>query len=137
MLQMGKYWPKRTELPVEVTATDAASSDESDNGPDSDNDPDTDNDPDNHFDGASSAAARSSPVDFDSNDDENPDAAYARFRAQIAASHHSSFSGWQAELRSWNKSLSPKHTPDMDLCRYWAVCCFLFLYALNYLILVF
>lgn len=132
---MGKYWPKHTELPVEVTAADAMSSDESDDDPDNNGDPDTDNDSDNHV-NASSATACSSPVGYDSNEDKNPDAAYARFCAQVAASHHSTFSGWQAELCSWNKSFSPKHTVDMDLCKYWAVCHF-WSFFLNYLIRVF
>lgn len=112
---MAEYWSKRGELPVEVTAADEASSDEE--GDNSDDNADDDDD----INGASSVAAASSPGAELNDDDETPDVAYARFRAQKASSNKSGFSGWRAELRAWNKSISPKHSVDMDLCKYWEV----------------
>lgn len=126
---MENYWEKRKEFPSSVTAVEAASSDEESDVEDASDDDDNRTTCAND---ASSIFAPSSPApaSHDSNDeDETPDVAYACFRAQKAA-QKASFSGWQAELRSWNKSYSSKHTPDMDLCKYWAVC-YIFLIVLS------
>lgn len=100
---MEKYWSKRFDFPPEVTATDAASSDE-----ESDNN------------STNARPTASNHIASDNDDDETPDVAYARFRAQKAV-QKSGHSGWEAEFRSWKKNFSPKHTPEMDLCKYWAV----------------
>lgn len=113
---MEKYWDKRTEIPTEVN-TDSASSESG--GEDSLSETEDDGSHANNC--ASSVAACSSPVD--DCDDDNPATSFAKYRAEQAAkAKRSGHFGWRAELRSWNQSLSPKHTENMDLVEYWQVC---------------
>lgn len=118
--QMEEYWEKRLELPEAVLTTAIASSDEDDEDDEDDGDgDDTDIDIPND---RSSVAAPSSPAKSAVDNDETPDIMFAKYRAQkAAAARKSGFSGWRAELRSWNRSMSPEHTANMDLCAYWAV----------------
>lgn len=124
---MQLYWDKRNKLPTECTAATVESTDEDED--DNDNEgSDTDVPTHNRHDDASSVVAPSSPVppasadSANDSDDETPDVAFAKYRAKIAAAgRKSGFSGWRTELRSWNRSMSPKHTADMDLCKYWEV----------------
>lgn len=133
---MSAYWERRLELPKEVLATESDEEDGDDNDNEvinatnnSDDDDDNgDDDNDNNSSGddnpprASSIYMPSSPrAASPVSDDENPDVAYAKYRAQKAQGQSSRYSGWQAELRAWNKYFSNKHTSNMDLCKYWEV----------------
>lgn len=123
---MERYWPKRLDVPCEVIATDIASSDEDMESGDDDNNDNGDRQ------GPSSVHTPSSPVATHASssrdvtpetEDVTPDLEYARFREQ-KAKQRLSFTGWKAELCSWTKSFALKHSADMDLCKYWAVCAF-------------
>ena len=64
------------------------------------------------------------PVADDEDDEEehpDPEVAYARYRARIAKKQAAGFTGWQAELRAWNKDIRVSATNDTDLCKYWEV----------------
>lgn len=114
---MAKYWNKRAEVPTEVN-TNSASSDSGGEDSLTDSEDDTRHTNDNC---ASSVAARSSPIGVE-DDDDDPATSFAKYRAkQAAKAKHSGHSGWKAELRSWNQSLSLRHTEKMDLVEYWQV----------------
>lgn len=122
VVQMEEYWEKRVELPEAVTTTTTVSSDEDTEDNDGGDNDDDSNDSDAFPNDQSSVAAPSSPGNRSDDDDETPDIMFAKYRAQkAAAAKKSGFSGWRAELRSWNHSVSPNHTANMDLCKYWAV----------------
>lgn len=115
------------ELPKDVIAADSDDEDNMDDEGDKDdghtnNSDDNGDDDDGNLPRVSSVYMPSSPqATSPESDDETPDIAYAKFHAQKARGQNSRYSGWQSELRAWNKSFSRKHTSNMDLCKYWEV----------------
>lgn len=100
---MEKYWPKRLTF-----------DDDDDAAAGSDNEIDMD-------DIEEAVIVQPPPVEAAVEDDDDPAEAFARHRKNIVNQRAAGFSGWQAELRAYNKDMPASAKIDMDLCKYWEV----------------